>query len=142
MLAAVFDLFLTGVHSPLIISPSCNDLQIGCKCFDTKFKTDLVITFTCCTVADCCSTFLTSDLYKSLCDTGTSHGCSKQVFIFIYCVSHNTGNDVFITEDICNILDIELFSTTSFGSFFQAIQFVTLTTVNADTDYFIIKVFL
>ena len=63
---SVCDLCLTGIHLPLVITPRSNDFDIRSKCFDTKLETDLVISFSCSTVADCNSVFFSGDLYQFL----------------------------------------------------------------------------
>ena len=51
-------LVFTGFHLPEIChSPRSNDLDVWSKCCDTKLETNLVISFTSSTVADCYSTF-------------------------------------------------------------------------------------
>ena len=60
---AVFDFRFTGIHGPLVISPSSDNLDIGSKSLDTKLETNLVVTLTGSTVADCGSAFFSCDFY-------------------------------------------------------------------------------
>ena len=73
----VLNFGFTGVKCPLVISPCCNDLQIGSKSLDAELETDLVISLTGCTVADGNSAFLTCDLNQLLCDQRSCHGSTE-----------------------------------------------------------------
>ena len=140
--AAVFNLGFTGIHVPFVVSPRSDDLDIRSESFDTEFETDLVISLSGCTVADSDSAFFAGNFHKTFGDNRTSHGSTKQIFIFIDCMTLNTRNDVFVTEFIDNIFDVEFGSTTCFCTLVQSIKFASLSTVDADADNFIIIIFL
>ena len=74
MSLAVFDLGFTGVHVPFVASPGSDDLDIGSQSLDAQLETDLVVTFTGCTVADGYSTFFSGNLYQFLGNQGSGHG--------------------------------------------------------------------
>ena len=140
MCLAVFNFGFTGIHCPFITSPSCNNFQIRGKCFDTEFETNLVISFSGSTMADSSSAFFSCNFNKTFCNNRTSHRSTKKVFVLIYGMSLYTRNYIFITELIDNILNVKFGCTTELSSFFQTVQFFTLSTINADTDNFIIKI--
>ena len=74
MSLAVFDLGFPGVHVPFVASPGSDDLDIGSQSLDAQLETDLVVTFTGCTVADGYSAFFSGNLYQFLGDQGSCHG--------------------------------------------------------------------
>jgi hypothetical protein len=73
----VCNLGFSGIHGPLIITPSSNDFQVRSQGLDAKLKTNLVITLAGSTVADCSSAFLAGNFYQLLSDTRTCHRGSK-----------------------------------------------------------------
>ena len=52
------------------------------------------------------------------------------------------GNDVLVAEFVYNIQDVKLLGTAGLGSFFQTVQLLRLSAVDADADYIIIVGFL
>ena len=65
--AAVFDLILTGLHGPEIgHTPGSDDLDIRSQSTDAQLKTNLVVPFSCCAVADSYRAFLAGDLHQFL----------------------------------------------------------------------------
>ena len=139
---AVLDFGFTGIHRPLVAPPCGNDLQVRSKRFDTKFKSDLIITFAGRPVADRCSAFFPGNLHKTFCDDRTGHRCPKQIFVLIYSMSLYAGNNVFVTKFVNDVLYVKFGSATRLCPLFQAVQFFLLSAVDADTDYFVVKVFL
>ena len=102
-----FQLVFTGLHSPYIShTPWSDNFQIRSQCFDTQFKTDLVISFTGSTVADRGSTFFSGDFHQTFGDSRTSHGSTQQIFVFVYGTCLYTRHDIFITELVYDIFDI------------------------------------
>ena len=81
---AVFDFGFTGIHFPLVTSPGSDDFDVGSQSLDTKLKTNLVVTFSGCTVADSDSSFLLCNLNKTACDNRTRMGSSQKVFALIH----------------------------------------------------------
>ena len=108
VLAAVFDLGLAGIESPLFVSPRSDDLEIGSESLDPEFKTYLVVSFTGCTVADSGSSLFSCYLYKPFCDKGPCHRCAQKVLILINSACLYAGHDVIVTEFICYIFDVKL----------------------------------
>ncbi len=100
---AVFDFGFPGIHSPFIISPCGNDFQVRGKGFNAQFKTDLVVAFPCCAMADSGSPFFAGDFHQFFCDERPCHGGAEQIFVFIYGMGLYTGHDVLVTEFIGNI---------------------------------------
>ena len=101
MLLAVFDLILTGLHGPYVShTPWSDDLDVRSKSFDTKLETDLVISFSCCTMADGNSAFFTCNLNQFLSDCRTSLGSSEKVFVLVNSSGFYTRNNEVITEFI------------------------------------------
>ena len=101
------DLIFTGLHGPYVChSPRSDDLDIRRKCFDTKFETNLVITFTGCTMADSNSVFFTCNFNKFLGNCRTCHRGTKQIFMFVYSTCLYTRHYIIVTEIINNIFNI------------------------------------
>ena len=141
MVSQVLDFVFTGLHFPCVQSPGSDDFHFGCQCFDCQFETNLVITFACCTVADCCCAFCFSDFNHSLCDDGTSHGCTQQIFAFIYSVCFYAGVNSVCDEFFYQIFDVQFGSACFQCFFFQTVCFFTLTNVTAYADHFAVVVF-
>ncbi len=138
----VFDLGLTGIHSPFVAPPGSDDLQVRSQRLDTKLKTDLIVSFSCSAVADRRSALFAGDLYETFCNDRTCHRSSQKIFIFIYSMSLYTGNNILVTELVGYIFYVELGSSTEFSAFFQSVQFLFLSTIHTDTNDFIIKILL
>ena len=101
------DLIFTGLHGPQIChTPWSDDLDVRSKSFDTKLETDLVISFTCSTVADCNSAFFTCDLNQFLGDNRTCHGSSEKIGMLIYSTSLYAWHDEIIAELVNDIFNI------------------------------------
>ena len=101
------NLIFTGLHGPYIChSPWSNDLDVRSKCFDSEFETDLVITFTGSTVADCNGIFFTCDLNKFFCDCRTCHRSSEKIFVLVYSACLYARHYVIVAEIINNVFDI------------------------------------
>ena len=64
--SCVFHAVCSGFQIPF--SPRRDDFHIRSQCFDSKFETNLVITFTSRTVSDSISAFFFSDIYKDFTD--------------------------------------------------------------------------
>ena len=107
VLFAVCDLIFPGLHGPQIgHSPGSNDLDIRSQSADAELKTDLVISFTGCAVADGDSAFFSGDLYQTFGNGRTGHSGSQQIFIFIDCVRLYAGQNVVVAEIIYDIFNI------------------------------------
>ena len=107
MFLAVLNLVITGLHGPYIShSPRSDDLQVRSQSFDCQLKTDLVITFTGSTVADCNSIFFTCNLYQTFCNCRTGHRSSQKIFIFVYGMCLNARYDVIVGKIIYDIFNI------------------------------------
>ena len=141
MVSQVLDFIFAGLHFPCVQSPGSDDFHFRSKCFDCQFETNLVITFTCCTVADRCCAFCFRDFNHSLSNDGTSHGCTQQVFAFIYSVCFYTGVNSVCDEFFYQIFDVQFGSACFQCFFFQTICFFTLTYVTAYADNFTVVVF-
>ena len=103
----VINLVFTGLHCPYIChTPWSDDLDVRSKSFDTKLETDLVISFSCCTMADSNSAFFTCNLNQFLSDCRTSHGSSEKVFVLVNSSGFYTRNNEVITEFIDDIFNI------------------------------------
>ena len=133
VLFAVFFFIFAGLKLPVRITPGCDHADIGCKSLKCKLETDLVVSFAGCTVADGSCAFFSCNLNKTLGDSRTSHGCSKEIFVLVYCMSLNTRYYVIVTEIICYIFYIKLGCSACFGSFFKAIKFIALSAVSTYT---------
>ena len=63
MRLAVFDFCFTGIHIPLVITPCSDDFKVRSKCLDAEFETNLVVSFSGCTVADSGCAFFSCNFY-------------------------------------------------------------------------------
>ena len=66
MFSSIFHAVCSGFQIPF--SPRSDDFHIRSQCFDSKFETNLVITFTSRTVSDSISAFFFSNIYKDFTD--------------------------------------------------------------------------
>jgi hypothetical protein len=57
-------------------------------------------------------------------------------------MSLDTGNNIIITEFIDNVFNIQLGSAAGLGSLFQTVELLCLSTVDTDTDNFVVKILL
>ena len=138
---AVFDFGLTGIQRPFVISPGGDDFDIRSQGLDAEFKTDLVVPLAGSAVADGSSAFLPGDFHQLLGDQRPCHGSAEQILVFINGVCLHAGHHVFVAEFIYNVQYVELGCAAEFGALFQTVQFFFLAAVDADTDYFIVKIF-
>ena len=142
MCLAVIDLCLTGIHLPFVITPGSNDLNVGSQCLDAKLETDLVISLSGRTVTDGNCVFFSGDLNQLLCDTGTCHGGSQQIFVLVNSAAHDAGNDVVLCEFIGDVLNVQFGSTGELCALLQSVQLFLLSAVDAAADDFVIIGFL
>ena len=103
MFFRVFDLFLTALDVPF--TPGSDDGHVGGKRFDRQFKTNLVVSFSGATVADCISTLGKCDLCQTFRNWRTCQRCAQQVF-FVHSAGFDGRNDVFVDKFICQIFHI------------------------------------
>ena len=103
---AVSDFTFTGIKLPLIASPCCDDFDVGSEGFDAKLKTNLVVTLTGCTVADCNRVFFSCNFNQLFCNHRSCHRGTEQVFVFINSMRLYTGNYVFVTEFIDYVFNV------------------------------------
>ena len=125
----IFNFCFTRIHLPCIKSPRSDDFKIGSKSLYCKLKTNLVVSFSCCTVADSCCAFLTSDFNKSFCDDGSCHWCTEKIFSFVNSVSLYTRENSVCNKFFCKILKIKLACTCFKCSFFKTFCFWALSYV-------------
>ena len=104
----ILNLCLTGIHTPSVITPWSDYLDIRSECLDTKLETNLIVTLTGCTVADCNSIFLAGDLYQLCSDRRSCHSSSHEIFMFVNSTSLYTRHDVVLAKIINNIFNIKL----------------------------------
>ena len=142
MCLAVFDFGFTGVHRPLVVSPCSNNFNIGSKSLDAQLKTDLVVSFSGRAMADSGCALLAGDLNQLLCNQRSCHGSAEQILVFIDSVCLYAGNDVIVTEFVDDVFDVQLGSAAGLCALLKSVKLLSLSAVNADTDNFIIKVFL
>ena len=103
----IIDLVFTGLHCPYIChTPWSDDLDVRSKSFDTKLETDLVISFSCCTMADSNSAFFTCNLNQFFSDCRTGHGSSEKVFVLVCRICLYARSDIIVAEFINNVFDI------------------------------------
>ena len=101
------NLIFTGLHGPDIChTPWCDDLDIRCKGFDSKLETDLVISLTGSAVADGNSVLFSGNFNQFLCNSRTCHGCTQEIFVFVYSTSLYAWYDEIVAELIYDIFDI------------------------------------
>ena len=107
MLFAVFNLVFTGLHGPDIChTPRRDDLDIRRKRLDAQLETDLVISFSGCSVTDGDSAFLPRNFHQFFRNSRTRHGSSQEILVFIDSACLHTGHNEIISEFIYDIFNI------------------------------------
>ena len=121
MSLTIIDFILTRLKLPFIASPRSNYLNVWSKCFDSQLETNLVISFTCSTVADSNGTFFSSNFNKLGCNAWTSHSSTKKIFVLVYGTCLYARNNVVIAEIINDIFNIKLRCTRELSSFLKSV---------------------
>ena len=140
---AVRDFVFAGLEFPDIRhSPGSDNLQVRSQRLDAQLKTDLVISLSGRAVADRRSAFLPGDFNQLFRDRRPGHGGTEQILVLIHCPCLYAWHNIVLGKVIIDILNIELRRAGQTRSFFQTVQFVSLSAVNAAADDFVTEMLL
>ena len=131
----IINFLITALDIPF--SPGSNDFQVRIKVHDAKLKPDLIISFSGTAMADSIGMLLMCDLHNALCKQRTCKAGTKKVSFIIGTGLHGRNN-IIIDEFFCQILDIQFTCTTGFCTFFKIIQFISLSDITTDSNYFVV----
>ena len=136
----VGDLFLAGFDAPF--PPRCDDGHVRSERLDCHFETNLIVSFSGATVADCVRTFGKRDFHNSLGNGRTGKRRTEHIVFVqrpcLYAGEHIVGKKIF-----CDIFNVDFGSSGFQGFFFQSVQFVRLTDVGGNrNDFGIVVIFL
>src|SRR5699024_5380644 len=91
--------------------------------------------------ADCCCAFFFGDFNQFLCDDGTSHGSTQEVFAFVNGVCFDARVNRVCDEFFCQVSDVKFACACFQCFFFQTFCFFALTNVAANCDNFCVIIF-
>ena len=81
-------------------------------------------------------TFGMGDFHLSLCDQGPRQGGSQKINPFIYGIGPQGGKDKVTGEFLCKIVNVDLGGPGVDGLFPESVQFLLLSYIGGETDYF------
>ena len=124
-------------------TPRSDNLHFGCKMLYCQLKTNLVVTLTGTTVADCVSPFLLCNFNYSLCNNGTCKRSTQKVFILVNRTCLHCRINIVFNKLFSQIFNVELGSTGLECLFFKSFKFAILTYVTGYCyNFAVIIVFL
>ena len=121
-------------------APWRDDLGFWAQCFDSKFKTHLVVAFSGRTMSNVIRAFLLGNFNKSLSDQWTCAGSTKQVPAFIYCTRADDWIYVITHKLFLKICNINFACTRSERFIVNNIKLIALTNITANSDNFTIVI--
>ena len=132
---SVFDHILTSGEVPVGISPGGDDLDRGIDRVGVQLKTDLIVAFAGCSVADGISTLGFCDLDQTLGDEGACNGGSEQIVVLIDRLSLKHREDEITGKLFVEVVDDAFACTGCDGFCLKTVEFLLLTYIGAVTDH-------
>ena len=118
------------------ITPRGDDLDLGCESCGSKFKANLVVSFTCRSVSHCHGPFGAGDLDHALCDERTSDAGSKKILSFVDGAGLQHRENEITGELLLQVVHIALRGSGFEGLLLKSIEFLGLSHISAKSDDF------
>ena len=132
VLFSVLDFVLTALEFPS--SPRSDNLHIRSISLDSKFKTNLVVTLTCATVANSVSALGFSNFYKSFSNDRTSERCAEEVLALINCACLNGRNDVIVNKLLVKVFNVKFRCACLNSLFLKTVKLCALSYITRNSD--------